>query len=104
MTTEDKRLISEYMGWFAHPQGFWYDPPVYFTDSFRGKIKFDLNDAGLCAKKMKQNGDWDYFLDYIETCTNKQSQEWSRQLIAWLYDSDNFFTTMAAWLKEEENG
>jgi len=97
--TEDKELISEYMGWFAHPQGFWYDPPVYFTDSFRGKVKFDLNDAGLCVKEMEKREDWEHdFMDFVAG-----SQRWNyHQCIAWLFNADNFFESMAKWIKEKK--
>ena len=104
MTTEDKRLISEYMGWFAHPQGFWYDPPVYFTDSFRGKIKFNLDDAGLCIKEMQRHGDWDDFISYTLMICFKVTKIdiWPTNFFAWLFNADNFFESMAKWLKEEK--
>ena len=97
MTEEDKKLIADYMGW---EKGI--------VDSWRPKcrgsltVHFDLNDAGLCAKKMQKHGeDWDNFITYAEADTEKQCQTWS-QLFAWLYDADNFFAAMAAWLKEEK--
>ena len=99
MTTEDKRLISEYMGWKIGVLDWWRPGN---DGCGLVKVSFDLNDAGLCIKEMQRHGDWDDFLDYVETCTNKRSQEWSRQLIAWLYDPDNFFTAISWWLKEEK--
>jgi len=73
---------------------------VYFTDSFRGKVKFDLNDAGLCVKKMQRQEDWDDFITYVEA-DDTECHTWS-QFFAWLYDADYFFEAMAAWLKEEK--
>ena len=98
--TEDKELISGYMGWFAHPQGFWYDQPVYFAAGVYGNINFDLNDAGLCVKKMQRQEDWDDFITYVEA-DDTECHTWS-QFFAWLYDADYFFEAMAAWLKEEK--
>ena len=104
ITEEDKRLISEYMGWFAHPQGFWYDPPVYFTDSFRGKVKFDLNDAGLCVKEMQRRRD-DYveFIKFAYDMAFNAGNTQFHTVTAWLYNADNFFEVMAKWLKEKKN-
>ncbi|HHT9136499.1 MAG TPA: hypothetical protein ACFYEK_04555 [Candidatus Wunengus sp. YC60] len=98
--TEDKRLISEYMGWFAHPQGFWYEPPVYFAAGVHGNIDFNLNDAGLCVKEMQKRGDLDDFISRV-AADDTECHTWS-QFFAWLYDADNFFKAMAAWLKEEK--
>ena len=100
MSTEDKRLISDYMGWFAHPQGFWYYQPVYFAAGVYGNINFDLNDAGLCVKEMQRRGDLDYLVTYAEEDTSKQCHTWS-QFFAWLFNADNFFEVMAKWLREE---
>lgn len=97
MTDEQKKLIAGYMGWKKA-----YLSNGYHNILYNRPVVFDLNDAGLVVKEMLKRGEWDYFLDYVETCTNKRSQEWSRQLIAWLYDPDNFFTAISRWLKEEK--
>ncbi|HPE06295.1 MAG TPA: hypothetical protein PLW50_01085 [Smithellaceae bacterium] len=58
----------------------------------------DLNDASLCAEKMVENGDWfeffkmvDDFLD-IDCCG----------VTAWLFNSQDFFTAMASWLRGKQ--
>lgn len=86
------------MGWFAHPQGFWYEPPVYFAAGVHGNIDFNLNDAGLCVKEMQKHGDWEHdFMDFVAG-----SQRWNyHQCIAWLFNADNFFEAMAKWLQEQ---
>jgi len=104
MSTEDKRLISEYMGWFAHPQGFWYDPPVYFAAGVYGNIDFNLDDVVLCVKEIDKRGDWDDFISCALMICFKVTKIdiWPTNFFAWLFNADNFFTAMAAWLKEEE--
>lgn len=106
MNTEDEKLISEYMGWFTHPQGFWYDPPVYFAADVHGNIDFNLNDAGLCVKEMQRRGDWaDFESNALMMCFKVTKIDiWPTNFFAWLYDANNFFESMAKWLKEEKNG
>lgn len=97
MTDADKQVVANYMGWEVAEFTWWM-----VEDSKLRLVKFDLNDAGLCAKKIQKQGeDWDNFITYAEADTEKQCQTWS-QLFAWLYVADNFFTAMAAWLKEEK--
>ena len=95
MNNKDEKLIAGYMGWEED------ELLVGYCIAPDRTAHFNLNDAGLCVKKMQRQEDWDDFLDYVETCTNKRSQEWSRQLIAWLFNADNFFEAMAKWLKEK---
>ena len=95
LTQEDKALIAEYMGW-----EFDEDANLYFysndLDCYIGS--FDLNDASLCVEKMVENGDWfeffkmvDDFLD-IDCCG----------VTAWLFNSQDFFTAMASWLRGKQ--
>lgn len=97
MNTEDKRLISEYMGWKIGVLDWWRPG----NDGYElVQVNLDLNDAGLCVKEMQRRGDLDYLVTYAEEDTSKQCHTWS-QFFAWLYNADNFFEVMAKWLKEE---
>ena len=95
-----KKLIAEYMGWKIGVLD-WRRPGNDGCELVQ--VSFNLNDAGLCVKEMQRRGEWVNFMDYIEADTNKQCLTWN-QLIAWLFNADNFFTDMAAWLKEKKNG
>jgi hypothetical protein len=107
MNNEDKRLISEYMGWrmkayVAHVLNTHKDFVFTTCDNGYINIHFNLNDAGLCVKKMQRQEDWDDFITYVEADdTSKQCNTWS-QFFALLYNADYFFEAMAAWLKEEK--
>jgi hypothetical protein len=96
MTTEEKRLISDYMGLNFNPARV----SLYEHENGR-EFHFDLNDAGLCVKKMQRQEDWDDFITYVEA-DDTECHTWS-QFFAWLYNADYFFESMAKWLKEEEN-
>jgi hypothetical protein len=96
MNNEDKELIREYMGWETTVLNWWRE-----DDSGIVLVDFDLNDAGLCAKEMKRRRDWADFVTHVEADTSKRFNTWS-QLLAWLYDADNFFKAMAKWLREAE--
>lgn len=101
LTPSDKQVIAEYMGWFKHIYFYKYDEPIYFQEGVAGDIVFDLNDAGLCVEKMMENGDWEGFIKVADkTCDNKSI--WMTVLIAWLFNPDNFFSAMAAWLMGSE--
>jgi hypothetical protein len=106
MTNEDKKLVAGYMGWrtrthTAHVFNMHEDFVFTTCDNGLRNIYFDLNDAGLCTKEMKRRRDWADFVTHVEADTSKRFNTWS-QLLAWLYDSDNFFTAMAKWLREAE--
>ena len=92
MNNEDKRLISDYMEWEIRLQDWWRPE----NDQ---RVNFDLNDAGLCVKKMQRQEDWDDFITYVEA-DDTECHTWS-QFFALLYNADNFFEAMAKWLKEE---
>jgi len=99
MNKEDKELIRDYMGLNFNPARV----SSYEHENGR-EFHFNLNDAGLCVKEMQRQEDWDDFITYAEADdTSKQCHTWS-QFFAWLYNADNFFESMAKWLKEEENG
>lgn len=97
MNNEDKQLIAEYMGWDArYLNGV--DLKYLKTDS-EVEIDFDSNDASLCVKRMVEKGEWDDFMTKSKTA---QISYHIADNIAWLFNADNFFTCMAAWLKERE--
>jgi hypothetical protein len=49
---------------------------------------------------MQKRGDLDDFISRV-AADDTECHTWS-QFFAWLYDADNFFKAMAAWLKEEK--
>lgn len=103
LTPEDKAVIAEYMGW-----EFDEDANLYFyskdLDCYIGS--FDLNDAGLCVEKMNDDGsrEWEHFYQQsmsdfaVMKCKGISQQEF----VAWLFNSDNFFQAMAAWLRRRK--
>lgn len=100
MTPEDKQLIAEYMGWYE----VMVEDPMnkgvmekIITKHNHAEAYFDLNDSRLCVEKMVENGDWfeffkmvDDFLD-IDCCG----------VTAWLFNSQDFFSAMASWLRSK---
>jgi len=107
MTNEDKKLIADYMGWKieATTTSFGHYHRTIITPGFlpeRFIIHFDLNDAGLCVQEMARNGAWRSFYEscfplFVATNPLITSPGF---LNLWLYDADNFFTALAAWIKE----
>ena len=102
MTPEDKRLIAEYMGWKLSEWRMIDGSAHVVNPHF-----FDLNDAGLCVTEMQKRGDWVNFYDYVIDTYNDLIEDGKvicglDNLTAWLFNADNFFTAMAAWIKEEE--
>ena len=106
MTPEDKAIIAEYMGWFNHIYFYKYDEPIYFQEGVAGDIVFDLNDAGLCVEKMNDDGgcEWEHFYQQsmsdfaVMKCKGISQQEF----VAWIFNPDNFFQAMAAWLRSKK--
>jgi len=95
MTEEDKKLIADYMGWEIRMFDWWK-----LADCGLIRVLFDLNDAGVCVKEMKKRGD-DY-VEFIKVAYDMAFDEGNMQfhtVMAWLYDRDNFFKAMTAWLK-----
>ena len=107
MTEEDKQLVADYMGW---EKGCDYHEPCnpLYSDScegcryVNGVVNYDLNDAGLCVQEMARNGAWRSFYEscfplFVATNPLITSPGF---LNLWLYDAGNFFTALAAWIKE----
>ena len=113
MTEEDKQLISKYMGWSENP--YWWcekckeeKSPHHVTYVERCSdcgcpvivkedYSFDLNDAAICVQEMQKRGDWRNFLIIAR---NLHKLEFDSQVIAWLFNPENFFNAMSEWLKE----
>ena len=99
MTDEDKKIVADYMWWAQ------YKYPSYYLNT-KGDIEshhFDLNDAGLCVQEMQKRGEWQKFcatgfVIYFEG--ERPSHVFPENYIAWLFNADNFFGAMAAWIKE----
>ena len=107
MTDEDKHEVCKYMKWRyrvneAHVLGTHTDFTFTFCDDGWGRhVVFDLNDASLCVQEMQKRGDWEGFVAFVEeTPENRESLITWNQLIAWLFNADNFFNAMSEWLKE----
>lgn len=93
MNNKDEKLIAGYMGWQED------ELLVGYCTAPDRTAHFDLNDAGLCVKEMQKRGEWRNFLIISR---NIHRLEFDSQVIAWLFNADNFFASMAAWLKEEK--
>jgi len=107
MTEEDKQLIAKYMGWQPYPPACVGDVLFYVDTTTYRPIRWDLNDAALCVQEMQKRGDWSYFYDdlldtYNGLCEDCKEPCGADNFTAWLFNADNFFTAMAAWIKEEE--
>jgi len=100
LTPSDKQVIAEYMGWFKHIYFYKYDEPIYFQEGVAGDIVFDLNDAGLCVEKMVEKRDWKEFHYSVATHQERLRVSFA-DITAWLFNADNFFQAMAAWLRQK---
>ena len=94
MTEEDKQLISKYMGWIYGQTIF----HVTMTDTYiEPERAFDLNDAALCVQEMQKRGDWQ---DFVQITSKIHKLGFHSEVIAWLFNAENFFNAMSEWLKE----
>ena len=100
MANEDEKIVADYMGWteisVEDPMNRGVFEYILLKHN-NCEAHFDLNDAGLCVEEMQKRGDWEHdFMDFVAG-----SQKWNyHQCIAWLFNRENFFGAMAAWLKE----
>ena len=81
MTKEDKNLIAEYM----NDEGALYN------------CAFDCNYASLCVQEMQKRGDWQ---DFVQITSKIHKLGFHSEVIAWLFNPENFFNAMSEWLKE----
>ena len=99
MNDNDKKLISEYMGWNIVMVGPQKSPYPIYVDNIDSNIhhRFDLNDAGLCVQEMQKRGDWQ---DFVQITSKIHKLGFHSEVIAWLFNAENFFNAMSEWLKE----
>lgn len=57
-----------------------------------------LRKSGLCRRDMKK----DFGMLINGLCEDCKEPCGADNFTAWLFNADNFFTAMAAWIKEEE--
>lgn len=81
MTEEDKKLIAEYM----NDEGALYN------------CAFDCNYAALCVQEMQKRGDWQ---DFVQITSKIHKLGFHSEVIAWLFNAENFFKAMSQWLRE----
>ena len=97
MNQEAKKLVAEYMRWKKA-----YLSKGYHNIVNNRHVVFDLNDVGLVVEEMMKRGEWEDFVAFVEeTPENRESLITWNQLIAWLFNSDNFFTAFVEWRKEK---
>jgi len=99
MNNEDKKLVAEYMDWTPLILN---NKAQVVIDDVRD-VYFDLNDVGLVVEEMMKRGEWEDFVAFVEETTENRFITWS-QLIAWLFNADNFHVAMAEWLRSTHNG
>lgn len=103
LSPEDKAIISEYMGWCNHKyakSGKLWGTGICIKckDPLPLNHHFDLNDAALCVVKMMEKGDWKEFHYSVATHQERLRVSFA-DITAWLFNADNFFQAMAAWLR-----
>ena len=106
MTDDDKKRIAEYMGWTKYPPECMGET-VFFRDEIHGDIRWDLNDASLCVQEIQKRGDIFDFYSYLIDIYNELVEQGTvicgaDNFIVWLFNVDNFFSAMAAWIKERK--
>jgi len=103
LTQEDKQLIADYMGWPKISSDDVYGREIEGSEDQLCVIRYNLNDAGLCVEKMSntpQEIDFKNFINIAITTWNKTKARQSFD--SWLFNADNFFSAMAAWLRERK--
>jgi len=125
MTDDDKKRIAEYMGWTTEP--YWWcekckeeKSPYHVTYNtncsdcgcavvIKEDHPFDSNNASLCVQEMQKRGDLEYFVGDTEDTLiyniryHKEHHSYKSFLVAWLFNSENFFAAMSEWLKRKGN-
>ena len=110
MKVKEKELIADYMELIFNPARM----SLYSYKDGR-EFKFNSNDASFCAQEMQNRGDWekfkgfavDYFPYTIDTSTinsidglGRELSNMYSQFIAWIFNDENFFNAMIAWLRK----
>ena len=83
MTEEDKKRISECMGWKLSEWRMIDGSAHVVNPHF-----FDLNDAALCVQEMQKRGDWQ---DFVQITSKIHKLGFHSEVIAWLFNAENFF-------------
>ena len=96
MTDEQKKLIAGYMGWKKA-----YLSNGYHNILYNRPVVFDLNDASFCVQEMQKRGD-DYvkFIKHAYDMAFDDGKMQFHTVTAWLFNAEDFFNAMAAWIKE----
>ena len=97
MTEEDKRSIAKYMNLHTYPKFDWNEEASRFAEGITGSVKWDMNFAALCVKEMQKRGDWQ---DFVQITSKIHKLGFHSEVIACLFNAENFFAAMAQWLKE----
>ena len=107
MNDNDKKLISEYMGWNIVMVGPQKSPYPIYVDNIDSNIhhRFDLNDAGLCVQEIQKRGSIFGFYMHLIDVYNGLIEDGKEicgadNFTVWLFNAENFFAAFAAWLKE----
>ena len=64
-----------------------------------------MNDAAVCVQEMQKRGEWVEFetnatFRYLSQSNQECLCDVHADYIAWLFNAENFFAAMAAYLKE----
>ena len=110
MTEEDKKLISEYMGWKLPCNGNVNHAAICAIEDGSLCVKcefhhpFDSNDAALCVHEMQKRGEWEQFHDFVIEWGDLLSKASFAYITAWLMSMEegqakNFFKAFCEWRK-----
>ena len=92
MTSEDELMVAHYMNWhYAEHEGIYY----YDWDGRRQR-NLDLNDAGLVVTEMQKRGEWQ---DFVQTAAKIHKLGFHSEVVAWLFNAENFFKAFVEWSK-----
>ena len=107
MTPEDRKRIAEYCGWLWNT----HFPEWNRKDEYGvyQKVNFDSNDAAEAVRALAEKGDWHGFCEYVylEFCKSKITKNgimpyYGSDVVAYLFNPENFFSLLAVWLKGKE--
>ena len=96
MTNEDKKLIADYMELIFNPARM----SLYEYKDGR-EFKFNSTDTSFCVQEMQKRGD-DYvkFIKHAYDMAFDDGKMQFHTVTAWLFNAEDFFNAMAAWIKE----
>ena len=95
MTDKDKELICDYMKVDLYIE--------YINSPYTTKRIFDTNFASRCIDEMqKRRGDYVKFIKVAYGMASNAGNTQFHTITAWLFNANNFFASMAKWLKKEK--